>query len=425
MAGIAVNVGSIQLQSPSGAGKIFKPGADTKAARGAIWEEAIADAAANDLFLFSPGEFLGTLNTQKLMQAGQKWQGAGRHLTRLKVPSNNTSLIAFKYQNGCVIEDCSLETVNSGDTGIGTSTHVGNDASSGTVQAALRNVYMSCNKDCIYVVNNHSSLLTLDNCLMRSGWDHIVWDAKGAGSVLLMNNCEWDARYQYDGTQTDNLSLIRSSPGDDAKLYINGGIGRALKNTGGSGITGVDLWQGDCYIFGGFRFEFLGSAAAGAVQLLARDQGKLAGGRFHIAPGTRYDPDRCTVGTGATFNTFSAPAQQLTKEITANYTATLADSGRTIVCNGNDLIVTLPAADARSKNFQLTVVSGQVGGSIGTRVSPVAADQIRGLDFTAADNKDAINTVGTMRVGDSLTLYCDGSLGYVIRGSSGTWAREA
>jgi hypothetical protein len=53
----------------------------------------------------------------------------------------------------------------------------------------------------------------------------------------------------------------------------------------------------------------------------------------------------------------------------------------------------------------------------------VAADTGTGIE-AAADDKDAINTAATDRVGDSLTLVGDGVDGWYVVGVTGTWARE-
>lgn len=62
-------------------------------------------------------------------------------------------------------------------------------------------------------------------------------------------------------------------------------------------------------------------------------------------------------------------------------------------------------------------------GSVTVTVSPAAADKITGNGFTAADNKDAINTLG--KGGDFIHLLGDGVDGWTVVAVSGTWTREA
>lgn len=108
--------------------------------------------------------------------------------------------------------------------------------------------------------------------------------------------------------------------------------------------------------------------------------------------------------------------------VTGNTTLTAADNGKTIICNAADVVVTLPAT---IEGFTVTVITAVASGGTGTSVSPVAADQIKGNGFTAADNKDAINSGAGDAVGDTLTVVGDGTSGWWITNVIGTWAREA
>lgn len=121
-------------------------------------------------------------------------------------------------------------------------------------------------------------------------------------------------------------------------------------------------------------------------------------------------------------------------DVTEAKTLTLADQG--IVQNViNDLgVVTLPATSAGAvfivRNGGLPASSGLgaasgASGGVLAAVSPNASDKIQGLAFTAADNKDALNTKATSQVGDQITLVGDGIDGYNIQSAKGVWAREA
>lgn len=106
----------------------------------------------------------------------------------------------------------------------------------------------------------------------------------------------------------------------------------------------------------------------------------------------------------------------------ADYTVTAADNGKTFITSAADVVFTLPAtADGLSYTF----VTGVASAGTGTSVSPVAADQIKGNGFTAADDKDAINSGASDAVGDALTVIGDGADGWIITNVIGTWAREA
>ena len=107
---------------------------------------------------------------------------------------------------------------------------------------------------------------------------------------------------------------------------------------------------------------------------------------------------------------------------TANYTVTAADSGYIIFANAVDLVFTLPATVI---GLKYTFIVQTVSATTGLSISPNASDQIIGNGFTAADDKDAINTAATDVKGDLIEVWGDGSLGWYITNVVGTWAREA
>jgi len=105
----------------------------------------------------------------------------------------------------------------------------------------------------------------------------------------------------------------------------------------------------------------------------------------------------------------------------ANYTVTANDAGSTFVAGAADLVFTLPAPSA---GLRYRFICGTLSATTGLSVSPGAADKIIGNGFTAVDDKDAINTAATDRLGDMLEVESDGSDWY-ITGVIGTWARQA
>lgn len=112
--------------------------------------------------------------------------------------------------------------------------------------------------------------------------------------------------------------------------------------------------------------------------------------------------------------------------VTADKTLAAADSGLVQNVTADGKVITLPAAGATTVGLTFTVRNGGAyDGAVGISVSPNASDQIIGNGFTAADNKDAINTKTTARPGDELTLVSDGSAGWFVHNVVGTWAREA
>jgi hypothetical protein len=109
----------------------------------------------------------------------------------------------------------------------------------------------------------------------------------------------------------------------------------------------------------------------------------------------------------------------------ATHELTAEDDGAIVVIDyaAGSSVISLPAT-RKALRFSF-IVNGLAGGGAGHSVSPVSADKIIGNGFTAADNKDAICSAASDRIGDALTLVGDGVDGYFIESVVGTWAREA
>lgn len=132
--------------------------------------------------------------------------------------------------------------------------------------------------------------------------------------------------------------------------------------------------------------------------------------------------DRLTRGTSIT-ERIQAQCLQLPVEAKgANFSVTEADSGRTFLLTAANVVASLPPTQAGLK-FTFIVVAPS--GAAGAAVSPAAADRINGNGFTAADNKDAINTGATDAIGDLIEVIGDGDTGWYITNIIGTWARQA
>lgn len=123
------------------------------------------------------------------------------------------------------------------------------------------------------------------------------------------------------------------------------------------------------------------------------------------------------------------------ENIDTSKTLAVADNGvvQNIIADG--LTITLPATGAAGL-YYFTIRNGgapKSGAPAGTgddasvlvTVSPNSSDKISGLGFTAADDKDALNTKATARVGDYITLLSDGVDGWTVVASRGIWARQS
>jgi hypothetical protein len=117
-------------------------------------------------------------------------------------------------------------------------------------------------------------------------------------------------------------------------------------------------------------------------------------------------------------STVSSTVFRNSVDVTGAKTLTVADCG--IVQNVTaTATITLPATDA-SAVFHI-----RNGGDkkVTVTVSPNAADKIFGNGFTATDNKDIINTLGSGW--DEVVLVGDGVDGWFISEMNGTWTQEA
>lgn len=112
-----------------------------------------------------------------------------------------------------------------------------------------------------------------------------------------------------------------------------------------------------------------------------------------------------------------------TEAIGANATLTRDDSGKIFLVNTADLVITLPPTVA-GLTYTFVVESAGLSSGTGLSISPDSANSIRGNGFTAANDKDAINSGGTDVEGDLLTVEGDGVIGWYITEVLGTWARE-
>lgn len=114
-------------------------------------------------------------------------------------------------------------------------------------------------------------------------------------------------------------------------------------------------------------------------------------------------------------------------------TLAITDCGivQNVIADG--IVITLPSTvvgytyTIRNNGVPKTSSAAGTGddGSVLVSVSPAAADLIAGGTWTAADDKDALNTKLTAKVGDEITIVGDGVNGWMVTKMQGIWAREA
>lgn len=138
-------------------------------------------------------------------------------------------------------------------------------------------------------------------------------------------------------------------------------------------------------------------------------------------------PNRLTKGK-ALFGSIAgilAGARQGLAIVTADTTLTAADSGKVVVVNAAaSKTITLPAATLTGMRFTVTHQVATSSGA-GHLVDPAGTDLVRGNGVTPAAGKGVVCSQATSRIGDSVTLVCDGAGAWYIESVTGTWASEA
>ena len=136
-------------------------------------------------------------------------------------------------------------------------------------------------------------------------------------------------------------------------------------------------------------------------------------------------------GTNATSDTEGIVTKVTT--LTANYTLTVQDSGKTFLIATDALVITLPDTVA---GLEYTFMNSGADGNNIITVSPAAADGISGTVTLAATvvslsgvvDKDLINTKATSISGDTSKIIGTGVAGteaWLLSGSTGIWISEA
>lgn len=121
---------------------------------------------------------------------------------------------------------------------------------------------------------------------------------------------------------------------------------------------------------------------------------------------------------------------KLAVDVTENKTLAITDQGVVQNVKTDAITITLPATvvgyDFTIRNGGATSVpAGASGdGTVAVNVSPNSADLIAGMQVTAADDKDFINTKATSKVGDYLQIVGNGTTGWNVQSVKGIWVKE-
>ena len=130
---------------------------------------------------------------------------------------------------------------------------------------------------------------------------------------------------------------------------------------------------------------------------------------------------------------YTLPDGRIAVDVSENKTLAITDQGVVQNVITDAITVTLPATVV---GYRFIVRNGGdtasgtptragADGSMAVTVSPNSADLIAGMQVTAADDKDFVNTKATAKVGDELELVGNGTTGWNVTGVRGTWAKEA
>lgn len=149
----------------------------------------------------------------------------------------------------------------------------------------------------------------------------------------------------------------------------------------------------------------------------------LSGGVLNAVVGTLQLSGVAVTATAAQINSAAAQTGVMSLNKTANYTLALGDNGLLVTCATDAVIFTLPATVV---GYTFTIMNTAAAGAAAIQLSPNASDRIVGLGLnTVTDDKDFINTKATATPGDYITVVGDGTNGWFVVASKGTWAREA
>ena len=142
---------------------------------------------------------------------------------------------------------------------------------------------------------------------------------------------------------------------------------------------------------------------------------------LEAAPGAGYIAEVLTLPPGAYKKNVLSKA--------AAYNLAVSDSEAWFFVTAADVVLTLPAV-AGSAGVRYRVVSAATtaalqAGTTGVAVAPQAGEQVKSsVIATPANGKVVVNTKATATQGDSVELYCDGSVWWAFV-TSGTWTRQA
>ena len=126
---------------------------------------------------------------------------------------------------------------------------------------------------------------------------------------------------------------------------------------------------------------------------------------------------------------YTLPDGRLAVDVSENKTLAITDQGVVQNVVTDAITVTLPATVVGYRfiirnggdNASGTPTRAGADGSVAVTVSPNSSDLIAGMQVTAADDADFVNTKATSKVGDELEIVGNGTTGWNVTGVKGIW----
>ena len=107
--------------------------------------------------------------------------------------------------------------------------------------------------------------------------------------------------------------------------------------------------------------------------------------------------------------------------IATDTTLAITHCGQDVYVTADATVITLPATVV---GYYYRIINGCADGTALIKVSPNSSDLIAGGGYTAADDKDLLNTKATAKEGDYVELVGNGTTGWNIVRMVGVWAYE-
>lgn len=164
---------------------------------------------------------------------------------------------------------------------------------------------------------------------------------------------------------------------------------------------------------------YSGTASSGAATMLGTDGDWWMG---TLAQATTTTSTHCYVHLNKANPNLPHWPERTWETKSANYTIDAQDVGKVIEVDTDAFTFTLPAT---SVGIDVIFVNVGADAAVAVNLSPNANDKIMGADVAGTDNKDQINTKTTAIHGDWMHIVSEGTNGWYIIGSRGTWAEEA